>query len=318
MTEERAPRGASAGVRRHPWRSWLRHHQRSARSSMQQLLQYPLGSLMTLLVLGLALAMPAAAWVLLGNIDRVTAGLETGSRMTVFLDRDTSPEALYARLQQDTRFLAVELIDRDAALQEFQSLSGWEDALQLLPENPLPDVLVLSPLLVDTSLLQLKALASEIEAMPGVDVVQVDSQWLERLQAIYQLLQRGIWALIVAFGLGMVLTIGNTIRLAIENHRDEINVVRLVGGTDAFVRRPFLYTGLWYGLGSGLLAWLLVALAVSGLVGPADRLAALYFSAFQLRGPGLTEVFVLLGAGGLVGVGGAYLAVQRHIHEVES
>jgi cell division transport system permease protein len=189
--------------------------------------------------------------------------------------------------------------------------------LRHLEDNPLPVLIIVSPGGEALSAEVAGQLQRELQAMAGVDEAVLDMAWVQRLNALMALAQRFVLALGLLFALGVLLIVGNTIRLAIENRRDEIVVVKLVGGSDAFVRRPFMYTGLWYGLGGAVLAWFIVALALWGLRAPLAELASLYQSSFALRGLSATRSLLLLAAGSGLGLLGAWLAVARHLTAIQ-
>ncbi|SFL88766.1 permease-like cell division protein FtsX [Marinobacter zhejiangensis] len=300
--------------------SYLAHHRKVARESGRRLWQAPVASLMTWLVMGVAMAMPVALLLLLTSLEGVSAGWESSARITTYLTDNLSLEQAQAlRLEVGSRGDVddVELIDRDSALAEFRATSGLADALDYLDENPLPHTLLVTPPETGRTAAGVERLAAELEALPGVARVQVDLGWLQRLNVMTQLLARAVWVLALLLGCAVILVIGNTIRLAIENRRDEILVVKLVGGTDAFVRRPFLYTGVWFGLGGGLVAWFLLELSLWWLSGPIERLAALYHSNFALSGLPLDGALALLVFAMLLGWLGAWLAVKRHLDAIE-
>lgn len=301
--------------------SWLASHRHNARGSLTRLLAEPLQTLMTTLVIGIALALPAALWVAVDNLQSLGGSWQNTARISLFIDKHASDETtqkLIKTVEGMPQLDGVDYISPEAALVEFQQASGFGEVLTLLRENPLPGVLLLSP----TSALvaepeNLQSLLGELEQLAGVAEVQLDMQWLQRMQQILKMGQRVAVLLGVALSLGVLLAVGNTIRLAIESRRDEILVVKLVGGTNGFVRRPFLYTGLWYGLAGGILAWLGVALASAWLGKTVSQLASLYQSSYSLHGPGLAGLMLLASLGGMLGLLGAAVAVGRHITSIE-
>ena len=208
----------------------------------------------------------------------------------------------------------VQWISREQALAEFQEHSGLGDALRELPDNPLPGSLLVTPEVVDKD--TLVALLDELKALPQVQQAQLDLLWIERLAAILQMGQHFIFALSVLLIAALLLVVGNTIRLHIENRRIEIEVIKLVGGTDGYVRRPFLYMGVLYGLAGGILAWLLLAFGLEWLNESVVQLAQLYGSDFSLSGIPTEDGFSLLLGAVLLGYIGAWLAVARHLREL--
>ncbi|WP_438951863.1 permease-like cell division protein FtsX [Porticoccus sp.] len=316
-------RGASGGQVR--WsdrlKSYLQHHQQLLTSTSRKLLTEPVQTLMTSLVVAIALGLPAALYLGIVNLEQLGSRVETTAQLTLFLNKSASDETieqLRQSLSEDADIRSVSYISRQQTLEEFRELSGFGDVLEMLEENPLPAVLLVQPNnRFQGDLVASEALVARLMAMPVVDDVRLDMKWMERLQAILSVGERLAFALALALSLGVLLIVGNTIRLAIENRRDEIIVVKLVGGTDSYVRRPFLYTGVWYGLIGGVLAWILVALALFSLSGLVSRLATLYQSVFELEGLGMVGLLYLMATGALLGLVGAWLAVARHLSSIE-
>ncbi len=212
---------------------------------------------------------------------------------------------------------AVQLITPDEALKEFRENSGFADALDALDSNPLPAVMVITPSISHSAPESAEALVEELRQMPEVDIAQLDLQWLRRFQALTEIAARGVLLLASLLALAVLLIIGNTIRLEIQNQKDEIEITKLIGGTNAFIRRPFLYTGFWYGLFGGLLAWLLVSINMWLLTGPVKKLAGLYHSNFTLTSIDVTSLLVLILSSALLGLFGSWIAVARHLHAIE-
>lgn len=300
--------------------SYLVHHRKVARDSAERLWRTPVASMMTWTVMGVALALPVALLLLLTSLQGVSAGWESSARITAYLSDSVTLDdarALQAEAQADSRVLEVELIDKDQALAEFRASSGLNDALDYLEGNPLPHTLLVTPDEASRTAGGVETLVTRLQGMDGVDRVQVDLGWLQRLNAMTDLLARAVWALALLLAAAVVLVIGNTVRLSIENRRDEILVAKMVGGTDAFVRRPFLYTGAWFGLGGGVVAWVLLQLSLWWLSGPVERLAGLYRSDFSLNGLTFDGALALLIVAMLLGWLGAWVAVKRHLDAIE-
>ncbi|TNF33953.1 MAG: cell division protein FtsX [Gammaproteobacteria bacterium] len=298
---------------------WRAHHGEVARNSFQRLLATPVSSAMTWLVIGIALALPASLYVGLINMQALGEAWDSTARLSLYLKMDVDDargKALAEALRKDSELVAVQFTDRASALAEFRAISGFGDVLDGLDENPLPALITVEPV-AGLSAEHLGQLQQRLSALPEVESAQLDLEWVQRLYALVKLGQRLAITLAALLALGVILVIGNTIRLAIESRRDEIVVIKLVGGTDAFVRRPFLYTGLWYGVGGGLCAWLVVAISLWVMSGPVARLAGLYGSEFSLDGLGLVATLLLWLSGGLLGLAGAWLAVARHLGDIE-
>ncbi len=300
--------------------AWFAHHSTTAIESLLRLLRSPLQSLLTWLVVAVAVALPAALYVVLSNVQNLGYSWQESSQLSVLIQRDARPEAvqgLREALLARPDVESVEHIPPDAALEEFKRYSGLGRVVESLEQNPLPDVLLIQPSEKGAEPEARAQLQEALERELLVAEVRVDMAWVKRLQQMMQLGQRAVLALAGLLALGVLLAIGNTIRLAIESRRDEILVVKLVGGTDAFVRRPFLYSGFWYGLGGGLLALVLLALGLWWLSGPVGQLAEAYQSEFLLSGLDWATSIQLVLLAGLLGLAGAWLAVARHLSEIE-
>jgi cell division transport system permease protein len=257
----KAPSGAARS--RHSWkhslRSWFGSHRDSARQAFYRLRLNPLSSAMTIMVMTIVLALPMGLAVLIGQVERLGVDWQRAAQLSVYL-QDVKGEAadnLLERVIALDQVADAQLLDAELALAEFKQHSGMGDALDQLAYNPLPAVIVVIPVSIEGGASTLEPLRDRLAALEGVDQVQIDLLWIERLTRILALLERFTGGLAVLLVLALLLVMINTIRLAIESRRDEIVVIKLVGGTDAFVRRPFLYIGVLYGLLAGLLAWLL-------------------------------------------------------------
>ena len=284
-----------------------------------RVLDSPGSSVLTWLVIGIALALPVGLNVALDNVSQVSAGWDSPAQISLFLQAEVSPDRLRELegemgARQDVSKTRV--ISREEALDEFRMLSGFADVLASLQENPLPDLILVTP---DAALdgPAVSALREELQGNSDVAEAVLDMEWLQRLNSLMALSRRLVVAIGCMLVVGVMLILGNTIRLAIEGRRDEIVIVKLVGGSNGFVRRPFLYTGLWYGVGGGVLAALLVSAALWSLEKPISDLAMLYESAFQLSGLGVMGSLNLVILGGLLGLAGAWLAVSRHLARIQ-
>ena len=299
---------------------WLQRHAQVALSSLGRLTGNRLSSLMTCSVIGIALALPTGLHVMLGNLQSISGGWDSGASISLFLKQnisDSEADSLAEKLRLHQRVQHVELITRSSALEEFQRLSGYEDALQALDSNPLPNLLIIQPKAAFTTAETAQKLVRALRLLPEADIVQLDLQWVRRLQAITVIAQRAVVVLAALLSMAVLLIIGNTIRLEIQNRKTEIEITKLIGATNAFIRRPFLYTGFWYGLFGGLISWLLVAVSITLLSGPIANLARLYQSSFDLSSLDLVTTLALLGGSALLGLTGSWLAVGRHLSAIE-
>lgn len=295
-------------------------HAHTCVASLGRMHRSPIFSAMTVLVIAIALALPASFHVLVKNARQASGTLEVSNQLSLFLNPELSNETgkkLAERLAKHPDIARAELISKEAGLREFQSYSGFGDALKALDFNPLPVVLSIRPKDALTRPEQVESLAAELQALPEADYVQLDMQWLRKLRAILAIAQRGSTVLGTLLGLAVLFIVGNTIRLELQDRREEIAVTRLMGATHRFIRRPFLYTGLWYGLLGGIVAWLLVTLTLLLLNGPVRELSSLYGGSFALAFLSLEESGWLIALATALGVGGAWTVVQFHLHQLE-
>ncbi|OAI95037.1 permease-like cell division protein FtsX [Pseudomonas putida] len=297
--------------------AWLESHRSSLLDSLRRLGKQPIGSFFTCLVMAVALSLPMGLSLILSNIERLGGSWQRAAQISLYLKLDTSVrdgEALREQIRTLPGVTDAEYVSREQALNEFQQQSGLGEALRELPENPLPGVVVVTPNEVDKPALD--ALRQRLAELPHVELAQLDLVWVERLAAILKLGDRFVFGLTVLLVSALLLVIGNTIRLHIENRRTEIEVIKLVGGTDSYVRRPFLYMGALYGLGAGILSWGVLAFGLNWLNDAVVDLSGLYGSDFALAGvPSADGLSLLLGAV-LLGYIGAWIAVARHLSEL--
>lgn len=301
---------------------WLARHLQTLIGSLGRLSQQPLANLLTVLVIGIALALPACLQMLVSNAQSVSGDWHRALDLTVYL-KDSVSAAHAEQLTQALKKrgdITVRLVKSDEGLKEFREYSGFGTALDALTENPLPHVIVVTPKIdnsAETLAGQLDRLGAELRRLPETELVQLDSAWVQRLSAILDALRRAVVIIAVLLALGVVIIVSNTIRLDIQNRRDEIEVAKLVGASDAFVRRPFLYEGFWYGLGGSCVALVTVTVTVLLLRGPVERIAKLYGSAFTLQGLSWLNAVGLLTTGIVVGWLGSLVATRRHLKQIE-
>jgi cell division transport system permease protein len=304
-------------------RSWigrlLQEHVRAIEFTLSALRRRPVSTLLTAFVIGVTLALPAGLHTLMANLGEASGSMRGSLRASLYLRDGVTPErgaALTQELGRRPEVKQARYISRDDALQEFRSYSGFSEALDLIKDNPLPAAIVLTP---DSTQPQarVQAMLEELSALPEVERAQLDEKWVQRLYAIIELVQRGVLLVAGALALAVLVVVANTIRLDIENRREEIEVMKLIGAGNGYIRRPFLYTGLWYGLVGAVLACLLVQCAIVGLSGPANRLAALYSTTVTLQGLEPGSMGAVLAAGLTLGWVGAFWAVSRHLRHIE-
>jgi cell division transport system permease protein len=300
--------------------TWLARHAQTLIGSLGRMIEFPVATLMTISVIAVALALPLLLNVLLENSRSAAPNWNEAFDLSVYLSTKSGAERAQALAKQwrgRGDVAAVRVILKDQALAEFREASGFGKALDALTDNPLPNTLIVSPTVAASTAAGTEALRAALAAAPDVESVQLDTEWIQRLNAMFDVLRRVVWLTGGLLCLGVVLVVGNTIRLDILNRRAEIEVLKLVGASDAFTRRPFLYSGLWYGLGGAVGALGLTGLAGALLTGPVDRLAGLYGSRYHLHGLGVGLGLLVLAGGGAMGWLGSWLAATRHIRAVD-
>jgi cell division transport system permease protein len=300
--------------------TWLARHAQTLLGSLGRMAQHPVATGMTVAVIAVALALPLFLNVLLQNTRTVTANWNQAFELSVYLSKKASGEraaTLAKQLKARPDVAQVRVITAEQALADFRETSGFGKALDALEANPLPNTLVVTPTLAASTPEGTTVLKTSIGSLPDVEVVQLDTEWVQRLNAMLEVLRRVVWLTGALLGLSVILVVGNTIRLDILNRRAEIEVMKLVGATDAFARRPFLYSGVWYGLAGGVGAVVLVAGAVAALARPLEHLASLYGSPFHLEGLRWVATGRILAVAIGLGWLGSWIAATRHIRAVE-
>jgi cell division transport system permease protein len=297
--------------------NYLLRHLQVMLFSLGRLWRQPVASLMTITVIGIALVLPAGLFVLSENMSSLSNRWDSASQITLFLQQDVTPQQAQKLNTEIKSWPSIEQVyyqSAEQSLDEFRQLSGLGDLLDSLPSNPLPAIIIVEP---SDEKSTLNELVSQLNDLPQVDQAKLDMEWLQRFRSINKMVQRGVSILAILLSLSVVLAIGNTIRLAILSREAEIRVMKLVGATDRFIRRPFLYTGFWYGFLGGLFAWITLVFSMGLLSGPVNELAGHYGSDFSLHWFGGFMFLILPFAGASLGITGAWLAVGRHLHLIE-
>lgn len=298
---------------------WLARHASTAAESLGRLARQPLASLMIILVIAVTLALPAAINLVVKNAQSISGNWENALDFSVYLRQELSvsdAETLAQLIGQRADVESVELITAADALTEFKEQSGFGAALDQLTVNPLPHTLVVRPGPGNTAASMI-LLQEEIGNLPETELVQVDTEWVQRFQAILDIVRQAIAIGSTLLGFAIVVIIGNTIRLDIESRRDEIEVTKLIGASNAFVRRPFLWAGFWYGLFGGSLALVLVQYGFFLLRDPVSRLAGLYQSNVSMASLGLAASTVIIGIGVFLGLFSSWFTAARHMRQIE-
>lgn len=303
-------------------RAWLRRHSYSFFSSLGVLLQHKIGTLMTVLVLGIAMFLPLGLYVTLSNLDSINLHQEEWNAVTVFFKSGTKQaevDRVKEMLVKTRQPGEVFVVSPDEGLVDFRKASGFGSSLDMLEENPLPWVMQVSPPSGSTEQMEMYVteLMGFLQSVDSIEARQFDYKWLQRLGHIMGFGKAAVTFLILLFGVAVVVVVANTIRLDVASRADEIEILALVGAGNAFIRQPFLYTGLWYGLMGGLLAVVLLYMALAFLAGPLGLLLETYGTAFTLRGPGGANIIWLLLGGGFLGWLGAWISVQRYLLQLK-
>lgn len=299
--------------------NWLRMQLRAALAALRQLAAHPVATILTTLAIGVAISLPSGLYLLLSNLDRLAGSLPAQPEMSVYLETDIDSNARSAiaeRLRRHPDLVAVRYVPRDEALRALITAQDLDDVVAGLDTNPLPDAWVIQPR--RTTPEQMASLEAEFARLPGVDQVKVDSAWAQRLHAALDLGQVIVLLLAVLLGIALMAISGNAIRALILTKRDEIEVSRLIGATDRFIRRPFLFLGGLQGLLGGLTAAGVLAGAGWLLQPYVARVATLYGSQYQLQPPTLVEFATALGVTIALGWLGAWFTVTRTLYQVES
>ena len=300
--------------------AWRAEHKRTFLNSWFRLWLKPFSTILTWLVIGVALALPVAFYIAIGNVHQLSGKFDGNAQVSLFLHQRASQQmvenlrnelAAWPELQQIT------VIGKDQALEEFRALSGFADVLSHLQQNPLPVVIEILPSAEWSTPDKAELLLQRLQKLPAVEQAQLDLEWVQRLNALLAVAQQAALGLVLLLSAGVLLIIGNTVRLEIENRRDEVIVTKLVGATDSFVRRPFLYAGAFFGLGGGVCASIIVFFGLWYLHQPVADLAGLYQSDYVLLGLSLTDILSLWLMAAMLGYFGAWLSVSQHLDELE-
>ena len=290
---------------------WITRHVGVSVAAFSRILRQPFSTFMIVLVIGVTLALPAAINLIVKNARAISGSWDNALDFAVFLEEGLT-ESEAAGLAR----LIGQFISATDALADFRSQSGFGSALDQLPDNPLPHTLVVRPSPGNTNA-SIVLLQEELGNLPETDHVQVDTEWVQRFHAILDIVRQAIAIGAALLGVAIIVIIGNTIRLDIENRREEIEVTKLIGASNAFVRRPFLWTGFWYGLLGGLMALALVSYGLFLLEAPVARLAGLYQSNISIASMAGTEALAIIGVGVLLGLFSAWFTAARHMRRIE-
>ena len=299
-------------------RAFFWHHLDALRTTLARLARTPVATLLNVSVIGVALALPVGLYVVVVNLEGLARSLGSDPQLSVFLALDAGPadvKRIAARLQQHPTVREARYVPREDALKELRASTGLADVVDSLPGNPLPDAFVVLPR--DPSPEALERLRDEARGWPKVSHVQLDAEWARRLEAGLKAALLAVSLLATLFAFALVAVTFNTIRLQILTRREEIEVSKLIGATDSFIRRPFLYYGALQGLAGGLAAWAIIWAGVTVLNGALAELSRLYAAQIALRHLGMEDSGSLLVFSAGLGWFGSWLSVNRHLAAIE-
>jgi cell division transport system permease protein len=292
----------------------LSQHRDALRITLRRFVAAPMSTLLSLLAIGVALALPLGGLMLFSNAQQLMRGGSALPQISVFMQLDANHQAVTEtaeKLKQHSSIAATRLIAREDTLNQMRKSEGLADVIDVLPRNPFPDAFVITPANTETN--EIEQLAAELRTWPKVEHVQIDSDWVRRLNAILRLARTGLGILSMLLGVGLVAITFNTIRLQVLTLRNEIEVSRLLGATDAFISRPFFYFGTLQSLLGGAVAWLIVAAAITALRAPLTELAALYSLDLAIALPGFKVTAGLLALAAILGWLGTLLSLSQHL-----
>ncbi|MDR0529227.1 MAG: permease-like cell division protein FtsX [Zoogloeaceae bacterium] len=295
--------------------TWFQQHLRAFSRALKRLLASPLNTLLSMLVIGIAITLPAAGYAIIDNVQALGKGHSGAQQISIFMELDASSAAVAeVRRRLKTRTPGQwRFVPRDEAFERLKNTEGMAEIISSLPRNPLPDAFILEP--EDKSPDALEALRAETSSWPGIAHTQLDSAWIKRFDAFLQLGRQAVHLLALVFAVGLIAVTFNTIRLQVFAQAEEIEVARLIGATDAFIRRPFYYFGLLQGVLGGVAAVFLLFFGLTAIRPAVTQLTALYGSGFVLHPPGIADCLALIAAGGALGWVGAQLSVSLALRQ---
>lgn len=298
--------------------TWLSHHWHAFFLALRRLAGAPLASLLNITVIGVAFSLPTGVYMLLGNVQNFSGQLSGAPQLSVFLKPGTDKiaiEKLESHLRQHPQIASFRFISKDKALKQLKQKSGLADAVNSLTRNPLPDAFIIDA--KSASPETLKQLRAEMLKWPDSEHVQLDSAWMERLNALLKLGQLAVLILTALLSFALIVVTFNTIRLQILTKRDEIEISKLIGATSNFIRRPFLYFGAIQGVAGGAIAWLIVAIAINLINSELTNLVQLYAVDFHLYHISFEDSISLLLFSSWLGWAGSWLSVASHLWQIE-
>lgn len=300
--------------------SLFAYHLQAATQSLNLLCRKPLATMMTVVVIAIALALPALFWVFTDNISQLTKHWQRGGHISLYLKpltNETEQQAALTKVRETPGVGEAFLKTSAKGLEELTQQEGMHDIMRYLPENPLPPVVEVVPGLHVDSPAKLDLLSRQLQVLPQVDQAKMDMDWISRLHAVLGFADNAAKALMALLASAVVLIIGNTLRLAIHNRQEEIQILKLIGATDSFILRPFLYSGAWYGMAGAVLAVLLVNIFILSLGIAVNKLTVVYQMHYPLNGLSIRQILLLTLFAIILGWLGARLFVKRQLASIE-
>jgi cell division transport system permease protein len=302
------------------WHAYKNLHAHALFSSLGRLVASRFSSAMTIIVLAIAISLASGFYILVANLQQLAGNLEASNQISLFLKDEVSEaraHTLADKIRQNTDIQDVKIITKEQALAEFQAYSGFGEAVKALEKNPLPVVIQVLPKNSLENEQALAVLLDEFNRSPEVDFAQMDMQWVKRLQSIIELARRGVNLLSLLLGAGVLFITANTIRLELYNRRDEVVIAKLVGATNGFIHRPFLYSGFWIGFFSGVTAWFIVTIIMLILKQSVENLSRLYDGSFHLLFLGFVDTLALLLISSVLGVVGSWIVLCFQLQQLK-
>ncbi|MCK5829493.1 MAG: permease-like cell division protein FtsX [Methylococcales bacterium] len=301
-------------------RAYFHIHAHALFSSLGRLVKTPFTSIMTISVMAIAMTLAASFYLFVDNMEKLTGNLESTNQISLYLKPDVSDKeskGLANEIRKNSSIKKVDLISKKQAMDEFKTYSGFGDALSILETNPLPIVIQILPKNSLNDVLGIENLMMSFAQYSQIDFVKMDMGWVNRLHSIVQLIKRSVFLLTVLLSVAVIFITGNTIRLELQNRRDEVLIEKLVGATHSFIQRPFLYTGFWLGFISGIMAWLLVTAMALILQNPIERLSLLYKGSFEMSFLSFFDTAILLFIASFLGILGAWGVLGYQIAQIK-
>ena len=302
------------------WHAYKNLHAHALFSSLGRLVATRFSSAMTIVVLAIAISLASGFYILVANLQQLAGNLVSSNQISLFLKDEVSEiraRSFAEKIRQNPDIQDVKIISKEQALAEFQAYSGFGDAVKALEKNPLPIVIQVLPMNSFENEQTLEKMLEDFNRSTEVDFAQMDMQWVKRLQSIIEVARCGVTLLSLLLGAGVLFITANTIRLELHNRKDEVIIAKLVGATNNFIHRPFLYSGFWIGFFSGVTAWFIVTIIMLILKQPVENLSRLYDGSFHLLFLGFLDTLTLLFISSVLGVVGSWIVLHFQLQQLK-